>query len=320
MLGELITQAMVMNHEDNVRDYVGISGIGYCELKLQRLFQRKDVAEVPPAQLLAFLTGTGTHELIFKLLWKYRGKLEGFKYNKREKEVSVTTARGNILKGHLDLDAEIKGVKLTADLKVVDERAFEYLSEPYQHQVDQVMMYSFAEKLKDWLIVYFCKGGSKKGQFKEFSGKVDERRIAFLLEKYDRIMSGEANKPFETPDGSWECGYCQYYKECWGEKEYIKKQSGIEEITNVQLELRYIELKAQYDQAKDDLNDVKEELTAGLNGKRGEGEHLSAIFYKGGESVSYDSTLLKHFVDPKVLEKCTKISQKSGYYALRIHK
>jgi hypothetical protein len=318
-IGERVHQAMQLSYDSDVREGVSISAIGYCELQTMNLFMRKEKKSIGPANLLAMRTGTATHASLFSLLWKYRGELEGFVYKKKEVEVSIRTPAGNTLRGHLDLIAEIDGKLTVCDLKVIDEAPFQMLGdEARQHEIDQVMMYAAAIGIEDCLLVYLCKGGRKtKGLFKEYPFAVDHNHITDLLTKYDRIVMGNAQKPFQTPDESWECGYCSYYIECWGAKAFAAKQDGTVEISP-ELEERYIAAKANEDQAKSDADEIKDKIVELLDGKRGEGSALSAWYVVPKPSVSYDKALLERLVPPDLLKKCAKPSSRNPYYTLKI--
>jgi hypothetical protein len=316
---KFIYKAIECAYDADIREGVGISQIGYCELKTQNFFIRKQRPQIPVDRLLAMRTGTATHADLFKLLFKYRGEIEGFIYKKREVEVNLPTPKGTII-GHLDLMAEVDGRLEIADLKVVDFGPFGYISEPREHEYDQIICYAAAAGIEDCRLVYLCKGGKKTtADVKEYAFKVDHDRVKVLAEKYDRIMAGEAVKPFDSPQDSWECGVCPFYEECWGKKVFIQKQSGVVEIDPA-LEEAYIEKKLQADAFKQEADEIKARIEAELDGKRGEGNALSAWFVGPKSYDQYDSALLKKHVDPEILKKCSKPVEKSGYYTLKIRK
>lgn len=317
-IGPFIHQAIKLNYDADIREGVTLSAIGYCEMQTQNLYVRKEKKNINPANLLAMRTGTATHDDVFKLLYKWRGELDGFTYKFREREVTINTPGGNTIKGHLDLCVEIDGRLVVADLKVIDEGPFGYLgNEPRQHEKDQTMMYAAALGVTDCLLVYLCKGGKSKGQFKEYPFAVDPARVKELGEKYDRIIAGKAGKPFSSPDESWECGYCPYYEECWGVRTFTQKQPGVVEIP-LELEEEYFAEKSMADEHKDRAEEIKEKIEAMLGGKRGEGRMISAYFTAPKESVSYDSSLLKIHVPADILKKCAKSTMKSGFYRINI--
>jgi hypothetical protein len=317
MIGEKISYAMTLDYEADEREGVTMSKIGYCELKLMRQYVRGEKTALTPEVLLSFATGTGTHREIFRMLWKWRGKIPGFTYHKAEKEVELISPKGRVLKGHLDLDCSFDGVRTTTDLKVYDEGAFSRITEPHAHYRDQLMLYAKADGSQKCLLLYMCKSGKRRGEFKEFEFDVDEERVASLLEKLDRIIDEKAECPYKDPDENWECGYCQYYTECWGAKTVYAKTNNVIEI-DPELEEEYAHNKWLMEEHKQKMEEAKEKIITVLGGGKGEGKLLSAVYIALKESMKYDPGLLRKFCDPKTLERCGKASTSGGYYQIRV--
>jgi len=312
-------QSLRRSYESDIREGVGISQIGYCELKTQRFYIDKNKPDIPPDRLLAMLTGTATHEKIFSLLWKYRGELPGFTYRKKEMEVVLPTPKGRMI-GHLDLLAEIDGEPEVADLKVVDFGPFGWIDSERsrEHEYDQINCYAAAAGIKRCRLIYLSKGGkTTTANVKEYPFPVDLERVEELKLKYDRIMAGEAVKPFKDPGESWECNVCPYYSQCWGIKTAVQKQEGVEEIPQ-ELEEKYIAVKAALDEYKAQEAELREQIAAQLQGKRGEGSALSAIYVKPYTYQKFDTKKLKLYIDDAKLKECAKDVDGGGYYKMQI--
>ena len=316
---DFILQAIKANYDNDIREGVTMSSAGYCELKTQKLYINKEKPDIPVDRLLAMLTGTATHDYIFKLLYKYRGEIEGFKYRYREREVVMDTPWGPY-RGHLDMAAEVNDTEEVIDLKVVDVGPFVYIKVPRYHDKKQLMLYLAAEGKKNCRLVYICKGGkTTTAKTKEYPFEVDDALVAELVVKFGRIMEGKAEKPFDNPTDSWECGVCPFYEECWGKKTFMQKQDSVAEIP-ADLEEAFIAIKAKYDQAKADMDAVKENIQEYLGGKRGEGSSMSAWFIGPRTQTTYDSSLLRKYIAEDKLKLCAKTTDKSGYYNMRLKK
>lgn len=317
MIGEALHKVMELNYKDEQRVGIGMSQLPYCELQTQRLYDEGAQKQIGTGNLLAMRTGVATHAELFRLLWNYRGKLEGFTYKKHEVEVMLTTPAGNVLVGHFDLLAEINGRLEIIDLKVVDEAPWNYIDGPREHEKDQVMLYCAAHGVETGRLVYLCKGGRGKGQVKEYAFEVDKDRIGQLLAKYDRILARKAVKPFDAPTDSWQCSYCGYYEDCWGKKTFASKVDEVAEIP-VELEMAYIAAKANEDQAHGDAEEIKQQIIELLHGRRGEGDALSALYITPKPRESLDTAALKKEVSAEVIKKCTRVTPSTPYYKLNI--
>jgi hypothetical protein len=316
---DFIYTALRREYESDIREGVGISQIGYCELKTQRFFIEGKKPDIPVDRLLAMRIGTVTHAEIFRLLWKFRGELDKFTYKKKEMEVVLPTPAGSI-KGHLDLLAEVNGEMEVADFKVVDFGAFGYIhnEKSRQHEYDQINCYAVAAGIKRCRLTYVCKGGkTTTAEVKEFPFAVDLPRVDELKLKYDRIMAGKAEKPFDNPADSWECNVCSYYTSCWGARTFTQKQDGVVVIPK-ELEEEYIREDAVAKEHKARADEVKEKIAAILGGKRGEGDMLSAYYSAPRAYDKYDSKLLKQYVAADILDKCSKKVENDGYYRMNV--
>jgi len=316
-LSNVIYNAIRLDYESSQqRDYIGISEIAYCQRKLYLQKSRNEKQEINPENLLKIYEGTSAHELLQSLLWKYRGRLDGFKYYKAEKEVEIE----GILKGHIDLLCELDGQIYVTDFKIVGNRKFSMLKDtPDEHYRIQLMLYAYSLKLPTAILLYINK---ETGKSKEYLIEVELETVAKYIEKakelrYCIMEQVEPEIPFGKETESWECSYCRYKQECWN-KSFIEIEKKDEaELIDAELENRYIKLCDEIEELEEEKKIIKDTITASLNGKKGFGFSLTATYTPPSEIINYDKNRLELLVSSDILSRCAKRSQKAGYYTLK---
>ena len=316
-IGSLITNAIERGRElEEKRDYIGISQIAYCMRKLYLQHTQQEKTELGTNVLLAFLTGSATHEAIQSLIWKHRGWLP-LKYRKSEIKVECITPAGNVLKGHADLVATIDGVDTVIDFKVSSGGKFASVKrkgEPDSHYVDQLMLYGHCLQLDYCQLAYINKDS---GETLTYIFTVDAERVKGLLFKYDNLMlhikrGKEPQKAFVKPDDSWECSYCQYKGHCW-QTTYIDK---IDETVTIESALteEYARLTKSKAEIDNRLTEIKEQVEAGLNGRDACGDGVKISYIAPAQTATIDKKTLAKLVDSSIIEQATKTKKKGGYY------
>lgn len=304
MLGEKIYRAMQIAQEQEGRRALSMSSMGYCEYKLMLEQIRGEQKQIDAETQMRFAVGTATHEYLQRLL--YNTRIDDLEILEIEKSCSIGK-----LTGHIDLIAKINGIKTIVDFKIVDSNYFKMIQTPPEPNIDQVQLYAYAEDIQDILLLYICKS---TGEFKEFPLKLDCERAINLSIKYDIIMEGRAEKK-ACPD--WECSkrYCQYVRECWPEKSYIKNDNT--KKIDSELEKKYLDLKTQIENLEEELSSVKKEIETELQGSEGIGDQIKAAYTPASESITYEKAQLERLISPDLLEKCKKTSQKKAFYTIR---
>jgi len=308
--------------EEEPRDYIGISQIAFCERALWNYYIKGVKKEFDEATLLRFLVGTATHAYLLSLLWKHRGKVEGFQFKKSEKKVTLSRPgweQKNIkpLQGHLDLEAILNKLKTISDFKIVAHGYFVKIQEAPRHNKIQLMMYAAADDAPQCLLAFVNKDN---GRMKEFLFEPDIEIVESMLDKYERLMTAkeEPGIPFTENNESWECSYCQFADRCWpGQR--IEKKEGVVVISEAKAK-RYIELVNMKREIDEEMEQVKTAIISTLDGKNGMADGLTATFIRQAERIEYDSKKLIAKIDPTALKQCEKIRKATEYYLLRIKK
>jgi len=350
-----IIKAIVSKYYDETRDYIGISQIPYCELKLYRDVKRGRKQDVPAHVLQRMFIGTAAHKGMEELLlWYAKEKNAQFIPVDTESEIVIRDERGvPILKGHFDFLFIWKTGRKTGtlvDFKFIGHNHFRMIekrNEAPAHYVDQMYLYAYAineekenPKFKDFkvtdcllVMIDIDPPPRKEGLYiKEFRFRTNKKRALELIEKkihLDKCLAEgmEPEKPFESPDESWECNYCDYYEECWGAQLKLKSKGKGKKLVPDELAKRYIELKSKKDEIEQQMEEVRQQITEMI----GEYDAMSKdgaliIKYipekiKQKEEVDLDK--LKAFVnDNEILSQVIKVKEKKtgGYHKFDVKK
>jgi len=306
--------------EEEARDYLGISQIGYCSLKLVRQVLRKEKTELKPEVLGKFFRGKAIHEEIPSLIWRNRAYFRekfGLKYIKSEKEVIIKINEYE-LKGHLDMLFEDK----TGNLVVFDWKVVNFIpKEPHQHYLDQLFMYAEAVGANKVALVYF---DSENMQDKMFEMTIDKARIAFLKDKYYDIMQlikkeKEPDKPYQHFDDSWECSYCQYKNECWSKEEIERFYTKKDVTMPIEFDLarRYANIAKEFNKLKEMKEELEEQIKIKLNGAEGVSDFFSVRYIVPEPKIDYNINAIKQKYDLKEFEI---LKQNKPYYKFILKK
>ncbi len=322
MLSEIFTQSLTKDYaESETRKNVTISSIGYCQKKLYEQIRRQEKTELSPETISKFFRGSSIHEKIPKILWKWRGKFDNFKFIKSEGEVKIKIDGIKDLVGHYDLHCEIDNKQYVVDYKIVDY--MNRIKEAQQHYKDQLMMYADGLGISKCILIYF---DSSNFSSKEFVFDVNQNRVNTLKMKYIHIhecLQGkqQMQKPFkEFKDGGWECKYCQYKNECWSKeeiKEGFEKNNEVKEFDE-KLSIRYINVMKQKEKIDNEFDEIKEQIEKELAGYQGENKYMYANYTAPTTTTGYNKKKLESIVPLDLLSKCQYESQRKGFYKLKI--
>lgn len=208
--------------EEAARTKPSPSKAGYCALKAFRQYTRNEKTEMDERGLYNVWKGRTLHEGISKLIATHGHDI--MEHIEQNKKVEFEIPSGKKLSGEADLVCTIEDVEYVVDWKFPNSRSFMWTKkngQPQAHYVDQLMIYMHALQIDDALLIYCGEGN----EFLEFHITYDSSRVWEILMKFDDIMHHKDEKEIiqrhNVPEESWECGYCQYEKEC-KEKEIIK--------------------------------------------------------------------------------------------------
>lgn len=171
-------------------------------------------------------------------------KPECFYLADEEAEVTLTTPKGRVIKGHIDGAirhhtnlltvphcSDPAHVERLLEVKSMSSKGFRMLKYEglEKSYIAQVSCYLKATNLQEALVICKCKDTS---DLAELTLQRDDKLVDECLEKFDSVIDSKAPedvlysyRPKEDGSLPWQCGYCPYWQTCWAAFKPIEKQA-----------------------------------------------------------------------------------------------
>ncbi len=125
-----------------------------------------------------------------------------------------------IISGRIDdvVLLKLNGKKYIVEVK--STRSISYMTKPVETHIAQLMLYMYAKKIYNGIILYIEKNTLKTKAFDvDYDEKTLEKIISHIRELHKYLKDGKLPPPEAKLNGQdWMCRYCPYREECESEE------------------------------------------------------------------------------------------------------